>query len=177
MATQDDGCVRDYLQYFAPGKRDEFLSQFDHPFVVVVEQPGAEESDALDQFSTRNRIPLRDLRAQGSRPGQLRVFKVTKKPGTAFPDMIHIGRARNCDIAIQSSSVSKLHAHIERNSITGSYHLVDDKSTNGTSVNGVTLAPGEKQMLRDGDRLGFGDVILTFHTPGGFHQFLGTVAG
>jgi len=42
----------------------------------------------------------------------------------------------------------------------GSLELADRNSANGTSINGVQLDSGDRKIVRDGDRLQFGDIEL-----------------
>ncbi len=58
-------------------------------------------------------------------------------------------------------SVSRRHAKIVRSE--GEFHVVEEIGTmNGTFVNGTRIATGAPTPLRDGDRLRFGLVDLTF---------------
>jgi cyclic nucleotide-binding protein/FHA domain-containing protein len=61
-------------------------------------------------------------------------------------------------------SVSRRHALV---SSDAEGYLVTEEvgALNGTSVNDRPLRPGEPVRLRDGDRLGFGGVVLLFHLP------------
>jgi pSer/pThr/pTyr-binding forkhead associated (FHA) protein len=69
---------------------------------------------------------------------------------------IRLGRDPQNDIQVPLTTVSRYHARIffER----GDYFLEDRGSTHGTEHNGVRMAPGEKRLLRDGDRI----VIVSF---------------
>ena len=54
------------------------------------------------------------------------------------------------------SKASRLHARLEYSSSSGVWSLTDNKSANGTFVNGERLRPDQAVELSDGDRLGFG---------------------
>jgi len=71
--------------------------------------------------------------------------------------IVRIGRGTENDVVLQSDSVSRRHARIEIR--TGSYHLVDSHSTNGTYVNDE---PVQDQQLCRGDQIKIGDTILKF---------------
>ena len=73
-------------------------------------------------------------------------------------ETIAIGRAVDNDIVLESPSVSRHHARIEREG--GRYILVDLGSTNGTFVES---APVSRHRLQDGDRIIIGDSRFTFH--------------
>lgn len=71
-----------------------------------------------------------------------------------------IGRLKRANtIHIRDQFCSALHAEIylEDNIL----ELVDQGSTNGTFVNGVRLAPGTRQILEPGDKIGVGHTLLT----------------
>jgi hypothetical protein len=88
-----------------------------------------------------------------------RVYAVQKSPGRPFPERVSVGRAPNCDIVLREASVSKLHAHFLHVTETGA-DVADAKSSNGTRVNGVLVAAGEKRKVDVGDKLTFGAVTL-----------------
>jgi pilus assembly protein CpaF len=76
---------------------------------------------------------------------------------------ISIGRLEDNDICLPKSNVSKHHARLvfkdER------YVLLDQKSTNGTYVNGRRISA--PMVVRKGDKIYIGDFILTLAAPGG----------
>ena len=70
---------------------------------------------------------------------------------------ISIGRGRECDIQLQSGSVSRYHAVLR---ISHDAVIFEDmNSTNGCFVNGRRI---KRQLLKDGDRLKVGAVPLRF---------------
>ncbi len=76
-------------------------------------------------------------------------------PGTSWA----IGRGDGCAVMLESRSVSRLHALIQRRE-AGDYSLVDLGSRNGCFVNGQRVSL--PRILGDGDRLAFGDQQLLF---------------
>lgn len=71
---------------------------------------------------------------------------------------------RSGDIIIEDSRVSRRHAQL---SYDGTLVLLEDlESTNGTQLNGESLAPGELRPLEPGDTIGLGGYLLTFSAPG-----------
>jgi adenylate cyclase len=72
-----------------------------------------------------------------------------------------IGRGDGCAIMLDSRSVSRLHALIQRRD-AGDYSLVDLGSRNGSFVNGARVTI--PVVLKDGDRLVLGDQELLFHS-------------
>jgi len=56
--------------------------------------------------------------------------------------------------------VSKFHAFFITKA--GDWSIADAGSTNGTTVNGVRLAPRKPALLRSGDQVGFGPIQTAF---------------
>ncbi len=78
----------------------------------------------------------------------------------AEKDNVIIGRVAGNDVVINDPQVSRRHASI---SWDGSRWIIKDLgSTNGTFVNGVRVTG--TQVLREGDVVGLGDVLLTFQS-------------
>jgi len=73
-----------------------------------------------------------------------------------------IGRGDGCAVMLDSRSVSRLHALIQRKD-GGEYSLVDLGSRNGSFVNARRVSL--PLMLNDKDRLVFGDQELIFRNP------------
>ena len=59
-----------------------------------------------------------------------------------------------------TQGVSRLHAYLRRRG--GAWVLEDASSTNGTFLNGRRVGAGEEALLRDGDRIRCGQMVLTF---------------
>ncbi|MCO4748343.1 MAG: adenylate/guanylate cyclase domain-containing protein [Proteobacteria bacterium] len=75
----------------------------------------------------------------------------------AFPvtrRVVTIGRSSTCDLVLAEDGVSKVHCAL-RIDPEGGFHISDEGSTNGTSVNDRLMTRG---TLSDGDRLRIGDV-------------------
>jgi pSer/pThr/pTyr-binding forkhead associated (FHA) protein len=70
---------------------------------------------------------------------------------------VGIGRSRSNKIIIDDPSVSSIHAAVTL-SANSSVVLADLGSSNGTFVNGVLIASGDRSIIRTGDRLRFGEV-------------------
>jgi sigma-B regulation protein RsbU (phosphoserine phosphatase) len=71
-----------------------------------------------------------------------------------------MGRHPDCDLVLESASVSRQHAQIIRE---GAQYFVEDlHSRNGTFVNGQQIAG--RKLLEDGDRLKICDLSFTFYT-------------
>jgi pSer/pThr/pTyr-binding forkhead associated (FHA) protein len=75
----------------------------------------------------------------------------------AAGDRKSVGRTKENDLAINETSVSKVHAALVLNS-HNSLMVADTGSTNGTFVNGQRIAYGRAVQLKQGDVLKFGSV-------------------
>lgn len=87
-------------------------------------------------------------------------------PGAQYPlfkPSLLIGRGEECDIPLNDSSVSRVHAELRRLS-SGDYEITDRGSSNGIRINGVQQA--EPVTLRGGDMMEFGDVVIRYVAAG-----------
>ena len=70
-----------------------------------------------------------------------------------------IGRGLSVDVHLDDASVSRRHARIVERNGRGGAVLLDDRSLNGTWVNGRRI---EAAILSDGDEILLGRVVLHF---------------
>ena len=87
-----------------------------------------------------------------------------------------IGRGADCDVALGwDREVSRLHAQLER--VGTHWVLIDDGlSRNGSFVNGERVVG--RRLLRDGDRLCFGDTPVMYRAgPSAGDSTVGVAAG
>ena len=113
--------------------------------------------DALPRVSYRDR-----RHAVGAeRPGPGRYLEVDDgdehlllplRPGTT-----HLGRSFTADVVLDDQSVSRRHAIIHQRPAT--VRILDDRSANGTFVNGRRVTEAE---LHDGDVIVLGRVVVTY---------------
>ena len=80
--------------------------------------------------------------------------RVEEIEGSVAP--IKVGRLSSSHLRFEDSSVSRIHAVIEKNA-DGTYHLIDLGSASGTFVNGEKIT---KQAVGDRDELQFGNVVV-----------------
>ena len=71
-----------------------------------------------------------------------------------------IGRGADCEIRIDDYAVSRQHAKIVAED--GVFYLEDLKSRNRTYLNDK-IVEGDRQRLRDNDRVTVCDVVFVFH--------------
>lgn len=74
-----------------------------------------------------------------------------------YMERISVGRAPNKDIVLRHSSISKFHAWFEVHD-SGTFHVVEAGSKNGTRVNGNRIPAKEPCALQSGDSILFGSV-------------------
>ena len=75
-----------------------------------------------------------------------------------------VGRSRECDLVLDGSDISRLHARCYSDHLN--IFLEDVGSTNGTYVNGRRLEPGEGYRLRAGDVISFAQIYtVVFDDP------------
>lgn len=97
------------------------------------------------------------------------VARVTRREGTNEIPLVfkpggrrlNVGRVSDNDLALNDTSVSKIHATLVMNH-EGTLLVADTGSTNGTFINGRRIAYGEARHLESGDVVGFGDVEVRF---------------
>ena len=99
-------------------------------------------------------------------PTNAEAFLLLEATGRRFPladgQSWAIGRGDGCAIMLDSRSVSRLHALIQRKD-GGDYSLVDLGSRNGSFVNARRVSL--PLLMNDKDRLVFGDQELIFRNP------------
>jgi hypothetical protein len=150
----------------------EFQSLFPHYFLL------RSPKSALSSGAPKGAEPAFEYRTtslqvsgDGLHPWQWWVSAIAKRKGAAFPNRLAVGRADSCDIQVRFRFVSKLHAriHLEDGVPTS---IEDCGSSNGTSVNGQKLTPGQPLKIRSGDRIGFGSLTLELLSPSACHGAL-----
>lgn len=77
---------------------------------------------------------------------------------------ITVGRDDSCDVVINNSRVSRIHAQISQE---GAGYLFRDSSSNGTRINGVMLNRGGEKHISAGDA-----VLLADSEPLPWHKVL-----
>ena len=100
----------------------------------------------------------RSTRRASSRADRLVVVEPPELVGREFPlgDELTVGRAAGCQITLDDTFVSQLHARVFRRE---SQYLVEDLgSTNGTYLNRTKVAG--PMVIQSGDRLQVGNTIM-----------------
>jgi hypothetical protein len=149
--------------------RDEFVVQVPNRFLVlgIVLGMGGDTQRPMT-FATQALVPSE--KPLGS--SQLIVLPLVKSANNPYQDRVSVGRARNCDLVIRDSGVSKLHALIWMNGEV--FTLVDVGSQNGTWLNGQRLTVNQAAPLERNDEISFGGVPAVFMDAAGVHTVLKT---
>ncbi len=70
-----------------------------------------------------------------------------------------LGRRGGVDVLLPHPKVSLVHARLERSGTA--YYLVDEGSRYGTTLNEQRLRPGSRTAVKEGDRIGIADFVIT----------------
>jgi len=135
-----------------------FRAKHANGFLILSHAPPA-ESDWLDLDTSESSIPR--YPASGKRRTGLWAMELVKSRRNAYASKITLGRARNNDVIIRSSKISKLHCTFHADG-AGGFEIVDVGSLNGTIVNGVALEPKKRRPLRPGDYLSIWRYVFEF---------------
>lgn len=151
---------------------EKFCKRCPHPFLLhsMLVEPMI-PTDATRGI-TMDRLVLSDggNRGEGA-PSQEEAYTVfAVQPRNPRDDRITLGCSSTCDVQVNDTSISTLHATIER---YGDRYLVrDNESAAGTQVNDEVLEPSKPRELEPGDRVTLGYVDLMFLRPAEFYQFV-----
>jgi pSer/pThr/pTyr-binding forkhead associated (FHA) protein len=130
------------------------------PMTSLPDSPADARTAVLDALP---RVSYRDRRSavRPDRPGPGRYLEVDDgeerlllplRPGTT-----HVGRSFAADVFLEDMSVSRRHAIVHAR--PSSVRILDDRSANGTFVNGRRVTEAE---LNDGDVIVLGRVVVTY---------------
>jgi pSer/pThr/pTyr-binding forkhead associated (FHA) protein len=116
-----------------------------------------ERIDVISRLDERNR--RRATGPEAATPG--RYLEVQGAQGTLLvpleADVIHVGRGLACDLHLDDGSVSRRHAIVVQRG--PGVRILDDRSANGTIVNGKRVSQAE---LNSGDVIVLGRVVLRY---------------
>jgi hypothetical protein len=144
----EDALVRELADAAREHSRDEGYVFMGPVHVELVEDPAIKPGRLL--------LGSRMLEATGGGPaGALVLSNATRVP--LSDNTVSIGRLPECDVTLSDPNVSRRHAEV-RPSGNG-FVIVDLRSTNGTTVNGIQVT---EHVLADGDEIGIGSSRLRF---------------
>lgn len=175
------GALKKHAALSRRSAREGFIHSVGKGSFLLVEVP--EEWDDDIGFNTSVRT-IPDVDAILSTPDDSMepgffLAKIEKSSRADWVRWVTLGRARNNDIVLRHSSISKLHAqiHVDPNAPGAcrdapAYFIIDANSANGTQVNGKPQHRGEPTPLSPGDEVVLGDLMCTFLDAGGLYERL-----
>jgi predicted MPP superfamily phosphohydrolase len=98
--------------------------------------------------------------------GDAQVFLVKSRRPDATPTTpVTLGRSRDADIRVRTTSVSGRHAEVLFDPVSEEYSIVDRGSRNGTFVNGDILLVEMPHRIASGDRIELAGAAFMFVEP------------
>lgn len=167
--------------------REAFVEAFPNPVLYPISIKGnpAPPAHELTPSSGKRVVSLKQTLAAPARNGDgtlqtatsagiaydRRVGILAKRPKNLFPHMISVGRAMTSDLVYLVDTVSKFHGYFVHQE--GSWSFTDQRSSNGTTLNGERMEAGSSRKLADGDKLSLGVTVETqFLSPGSLYDVL-----
>jgi len=134
------------LQQLAKFYREQgeklFRRRHPYPFLLLHQMPDSEnQGDLVDPRTVESGLVESPGTSQEAQP--LYVLPLAKSNRNVFTSKVTIGRAKNNDVIIRSSKISKLHAAVAVAERFDDYKLADMGSANGTYINDQRLTPKE----------------------------------
>lgn len=83
--------------------------------------------------------------------GQQAVVAVRNDSTANDLEVISFGRGKDCDMVVPEARVSKFHGYFER--FDGGWHVTDNDSTNGISVDGEEIPAKKATPVRSGSKI------------------------
>jgi hypothetical protein len=146
---------------------ERFKHKYPHSFLVLRYSPPDDTEDVdLQTVETK----LSDFDYEEKRKPVVKVVPLEKSNRNAFKTKITVGRAKNNDVIIRASKISKVHAAF----VVGKddWQLMDMGSVNGTVVNGERLEKSQPVKLGSGDMISFWRYVFEYHDLDSFVAIL-----
>ena len=120
---------------------------------------------SMSEFRTRssNELPAHSLRTAALASPEASLLLVEKSDRNPYGAFVFVGRGSASDVVLKHHSVSKSHAWFEERD--GGWILHDNRSRNGTFVNGLRIPEGGTLPVRPGAIVTFGTMPSHFLTP------------
>ena len=165
--------TRELARAFARKDEAAFVAAHSAPALLLPEpRPGKAQRTAATQTLTGEDDSGVARRLD---PVAAQVAFLAKSDRNPFAMMITVGRATNNDVILPDRTVSKFHASF-RSSPTG-WIITDQRSANGTFVDGKRLDAGQSLLLTDEASIRFGKTFTTrFLTPRALFKLLASLS-
>ena len=120
---------------------------------------------SMTEFRTRTSsdMPTQTLRTAALASPDASLLRLEKSGRTPYGAFVFVGRSSASDVVLKHHSVSKSHAWFEERD--GGWLLHDNRSRNGTFVNGVRIPEGKTLPVRPNAVVTFGTMPSHFLTP------------
>lgn len=138
----------------------EFTAQVPYPVLVM-----SATSEVLDGQDRPEETATRTRLADGALERMVIAFE--PRPGSSGA-VILVGRGPSSDVVLPFETISRTHAQISR--VGRDLVVTDQRSKNGSWLNGERLEPLKPYVAKDGDRLKMGDLEGVVLLPGSFYQ-------
>ncbi|MGH2832622.1 MAG: FHA domain-containing protein [Solirubrobacteraceae bacterium] len=128
--------------------------------MTIEQHTAGEQTERLDELARLSQSSREGgLSSQSPPPGQYLTLEEggQRRLLALEQEITHIGRGFHCELRLEDQSVSRRHAIIMRR--LNSTRILDDRSSNGTYVNGRRI---NEASLTDGDVIVLGRVILGY---------------
>ncbi|MGD0529176.1 MAG: FHA domain-containing protein [Polyangiaceae bacterium] len=132
------------------------LARLDVPVLLVGLRGNPRSAAAEYRTSTQEGFPALPSVAEALLDDGVCLAPLSKSERNPYQKFIFVGRASTCDVILRDASVSKTHAVFERDERQPLWKLRDNRSHNGTWVNGERLGPESRVAVTSGDALVFG---------------------
>ena len=147
-----------------------FAKQEDWPFLLKRPSQNHINLDRQEQISFVTVLAKKDVDPFAT---EWRIVPVRKREGNPYEDRISIGRASNCDLVLRVPFISKVQAHILRDS-DGMYALRAQVSAHPTFVNNHPVDANTTYPLKVGDEIAFGPIKFEFVDASRLYKVLTT---
>jgi len=139
---------------------------------------GLRDASSSNEFRTSThptafRIPTVSDALQTAGASLVPLVKSDRNP---YANFIFVGRASTCDVILRDASVSKSHAVFEHDPATRAWRVRDNRSHNGTWVDGKRLRGRMSVPLASGVSIVFGAYPAYLILPDELRLMLGAMA-
>lgn len=168
--------IKDFLKVAQNFDEDAFVEMNPHPVLLDLEP----ESEDIQETTPGRRyatmlidaVPPPGFSREIQVNPEKEVIEIKNREGSLFTGMINVGRSSNNDLVLNFYAISKFQAYFAQG-LDGKMNLCDAESTNGTSVNGVPLAPNTPVELNTGDNILFaGFLAYVYYEAADFFKLL-----
>jgi hypothetical protein len=139
---------RRFVAEFSKLTEDEFFARVTEPHLYFTDS--CENLTELFKTVVSTKTPSGPLPSplSPSRMSKQGILPLRKGRTNAFSLMVTLGRAENNDLVVHHDRISKFHCYFRK--LGAKWTVTDANSTNGTTVDGVRIAPERTFTLRSG---------------------------